>query len=491
MSAQTPTGTGVPTRTLARLVGYGNAMAITVALMGQLVTVADLVAQEPRSAGAAPMSLTLAAALDYADGSNPTLRQATNSARLNGAEMRTTWLDQILPSAQLTLFNTSFTGNLQRQALDNFGNPIANPTADWNYFSQTVHNLGLTWRIQGPSLFQDHRRQALINQDRDLGEDVARTDLHVEIQRRYFDALEQRDLMRAEEALIDARRIDLDVVQRLFSLALKTRVDVLNAELEIEQQALALRRQRGAYERALLSLRSQMGLNDEGDIEIADEVLPIFDPVALDARALISRALEVNPAVARSDVAIESAQLALAQQNSEWWPEVSLGVDVYRRSFQPETAALFDPSIGTDLESQFRVGFSLPILNGFFRQSADRQRASIELSNQREIDRETRLQLDEAVRGALLDLGNEWESFRLSERSSLIAAEALLLAREEYRLGTRSFEDLRSSFQLEADTRRQVITARHAFYDALLALEAAVGAPIRELVPATATTPGV
>ena len=55
----------------------------------------------------------------------------------------------------------------------------------------------------------------------------------------------------------------------------------------------------------------------------------------------------------------------------------------------------------------------------------------------------------------------------------------MLFRSEEYRLGTRSFEELRSAFQQEADTRRQVITARHAFVDALLTLEEAVGASVR------------
>ena len=84
------------------------------------------------------------------------------------------------------------------------------------------------------------------------------------------------------------------------------------------------------------------------------------------------------------------------------------------------------------------------------------------------------------IRGSLLELGNQWASAQLSERSREIAQEALALAREEYRLGTRSFEELRAAFQQEADTRRQVITARHAFVDALLTLEEAVGASVRD-----------
>ncbi|HSG49630.1 MAG TPA: TolC family protein, partial [Longimicrobiales bacterium] len=66
-------------------------------------------------------------------------------------------------------------------------------------------------------------------------------------------------------------------------------------------------------------------------------------------------------------------------------------------------------------------------------------------------------------------------SLRLAERSAEIAQEALRLAREEYRIGTRTFEDLRQAIDSEADTRRQLIKGRYAFVDALLSLEEAVG----------------
>lgn len=436
------------------------------------------------------LSLTLEQALDLASGSNPALRQATNSVALNGSEMRTTWLDQLLPRASLTLFQTGFTGNLQRQALDNFGNPIVKPGADWNFFSRTTHNLGLRWDFQGASLLQVHRRQRLVNEDRSLAQLRALTDVQIQVQRLYVDALEQRALMRAEDDLIDSRTIDLDVAERLFSLALKTRVDVLNAELAIEQQTLAFHRQAAAYQRALLSLRTAIGLTDPRPIEIEDEELPVFDPVGFDATALVSRAMESNPALRQSEVAISSAVLGVAEQRREWWPRVSLGIDVYRQDFQSGSSGLFDTNISQDLESQFFINFSIPVLNGLFQQKVDQQRASIEVSNQRERDRQDRLELEAVIRGAVLDLENEWTSFRLSERSNVIAEETLRLAREEYRLGTRSFEDLRSSFQQEADTRRQVIMARHAFVDALLALEEAVGVSVRETIRASTGSVG-
>ena len=471
--------------------GISTRQTFTRVSFATVCAVATWVSSAPASAQSGePARLSLAQALELANGSNPALRRASNATLINGTEMRSTWADQLLPRAQLTLFNTAFTGNLQRRALDNFGNPIANPAAEWNFFSQTSHSLGLTWRVQGASLFQAYRRQQLTNQDRDVALLRARTDVAIGVRRRYNDALEQKALLDAEEELLSARRIDLDVAQRLFSLSLRNRVDILNAELAVEQQALSVQQQESRYRRTLLALRTAMGLSDDQPFEVGDDDLPLFDPSGFDEGALVARALAVNPSLLQSDVQLRSAELALSEQKTAWWPEVRVGLDVYRQAYEAETSALFDTSIGTDLESRFFLGFSIPALNGVFRQNAQQQQAAIDLRNQRELGREVRLQLSEAIRGALLELQTQWASARLSERAREIAGEALELAREEYRLGTRSFEELRSAFEQEAGTRRQVITARHSFVDALLTLEEAVGASVREEEVAGTLGPG-
>jgi len=435
----------------------------------------------PSVAAQAPdtLRLTLDAALDVAVSSNPTYRQANNSLALNGIEMRTTWLDQILPQASLSLFSTGFTGNLQRTALDLFGNPTDNPDAAWNYFSSTNQDLTLSWSIRGQSLFQSHRRQSLTNEGRNIAEVRALTDLQVQIQRLYMDALEQRDLLRVEEELLAAREIDLDVAERLFSLAFRTRVDVLNAELAVEQQAFELRQQRTRHERALLSLRTQLGNEDIGPIALDDSALPLFDPSGLDADNLARSALAVNPELLQSGVAVRSSMLGVKEANNAWWPTIDMGIDLSRRSRLPKGQSLFDVSFDEDLESRFFMQFSIPMFNNYFQNKQSMERASVQLDNDMEAERGARLRIEETVRGALLELSNQWESLRLAERSVEIAVEALRLAREEYRIGTRSFEDLRSGFEQEASTRRQVITSRHSFVDALLSLEEAVGARVR------------
>ncbi|MEJ2203752.1 MAG: hypothetical protein P8170_06555 [Gemmatimonadota bacterium] len=295
--------------------------------------------------------LTLEQALEIAEARNPAFRQANNRVQLNGTEMRTTWLDQILPRANVTLFNTSFTGNHQGKATDNLGYPIDNPDAAWVYFSSTRQALDVSWRIQGASLFQAFRRQRITNRERNVARDRAFTEMDVSVRRLFMDALEQRELMLAEEELVAAREVDREVAERLFSLALRTRVDVLNAELAIEQQALARQQQRALFERAKLTLRTELGDDELGDFILADEPLPIFDPSALDADELVERALGVNPELRQREVAVESARLGVAENRNSWWPTVDLGMRVSRVAQTQETAALFDVSFDEDLDS--------------------------------------------------------------------------------------------------------------------------------------------
>lgn len=464
--------------TLARSSALALATVLA-ALMPQPASAQAVSAHADAPSTADTLRLSLDEALRLAEGGNPAYRQTENSLGLNPVESRTTWLGELIPSVSLSLFNTSYTGNLQRLGVDNLGNPLENPSPEWVYFSNTSQALNVSWQFQGLSLFDTHRRQRLVNRERVLASSAALTGLRVDVRRQYMDALEQQELARAEEGLVAARELDREVAERLFSMAARTRVDVLNAELAIEQQRLELQRQESAYQRALISLGTTLGLDGPEAMALADEPLPIFDPATLNVETLVRRALDANPRLRQSEVSVRQADVAVSEQRNNWWPQVSMGFDVFRRAQERNEDALFDMSFDQDLDQRFFLQLSLPVFNNFFEKRRAAEQASVELDNRREADRETRLEVEEAVRVARLELENQWETLRLAERSREIAEEALRLAREEYRLGSRSFEDLRSSFDQEAETRRQVIAARYGFVDALLDLEAAVGEPVR------------
>lgn len=424
--------------------------------------------------------LSLDDALAIARGANPVVLRAEHDLGLNGPETRATWFGQVLPSMTLNLLNTGYRGNLQRQGFDNLGRPLENPEANWIYTSNTQQGLSLNWNISGLSFLTARDRQAQSNAQRELALLSAQATLGADVHRYYWDALEQQELLGVETALAEARQRDLDAARRLYSLARATRVDVLQAELALEQQRSAIQQQRSAYEQALLTLRTTIGDTELPPIRPASEPVPVFDPAILDEDALVSRALGDNPRIRTREAGVEGARIGVSEATEWKWPSVSVGYNWYQYRQTQEAEALFDLGYDPDrVQSSFSIQVGVPFFNNYFQNRSREAQARVALDNEQESLKETRLQTEQEVRSQLIDLRNQRETLRLAERSLDIAEEALRLAREEYRIGTRTFEQLQDAVEQETTARRQVITSRYGFVDALIALESAVGGPVR------------
>lgn len=435
----------------------------------------------PAAAQASPdtLTLTLEHALDIARGANPAYLQAENELALDGPQARSTWMGQILPQLTVNLLSTAYSGRLTRIGTDPFGNPVPNPQADWFYDSRTSQGLTLNWTVQGADFLTSKRQLDQSRRSRALGVNSAAATLEADVRRQYQDALEQRLLLEVEEGLAEARATDLASAQRLFELARATQVDVLNAQLQVEQQSINIQQQRRAWEQALLQLRATLGDAGLPPVRLEDPGLVVFDATVLDDEALVERALRSSPLLLEARSQVDGARLGRTEAAAYKWPSLSVSYNLSRFVQTRETEALLDLGYDPDqVQSSFQLQLSVPFLNNYFQNRYAEVQATVQLENQRESLRQRELEVERSVREALINLRNLHESYRLAERTRDIAERATELAREEYRLGARTFQELQQTVEQEGSARRQVIQARFAFLDAALALETAVGGPV-------------
>jgi outer membrane protein len=257
-------------------------------------------------------------------------------------------------------------------------------------------------------------------------------------------------------------------------------VDVLQAELQLEQQALAVREQAGRRDQARLALRGVLGQQDLPPVRPAATEPPVFDPAELDGEALVRRATDASAGVRQQESALRQADVAVSQSRGIYWPTLSASWSLGRYVAGQEGANFFSfGGLGDARYSQFNVQMSVPFLSNVTGNRLQVTRAEVQRESQRDAVREARLGAEQSARLALVTLQNKWATLTIAQRSLAIAQEALELAREEYRLGGRTFEQVQLSVRSEADGRRQLIQARYGFVDALLDLEAAVGGPVR------------
>ena len=425
------------------------------------------------------LTLTLEDALQIATVSNPAYRRASNELDIKTAETRNAWFSGIVPSVNLGLLGTGYEGTLQRRGVDFFGNPVENPISDWVYSSNTTQFVQLNWRIQGWSIFNRHDEQEVTNLGRDLAMDRTAWTLQAQIRRLYADIMEQLELFDAEEGNLVARQLDLQSAERIFRLALNTRVDVLQAELQIQQQEGAIQERRRGYEQALLALRTVLGDPDLPPFRIAPGPLVVFDPTALDEEALVAQALAGHPDVRVARANVRGAEVARRQRNDARWPSLNVRYQLGRQARTGEAQALFDVTYDeNDLFNNFGISVSIPYFSNFFQNRLADAQADVAARNRQQSLTEARLQTEQRVRSQLIELRNQYQTLQYRERALAIAEEALSLAREEYRLGSRTFTEVQQSIEQEVNARRDLLQTRFLFYDALVNLEEAGGAPI-------------
>lgn len=436
---------------------------------------AGLAAQETGPDGV----LTLDEALELARRHNPDYRQARNNLELSGPAHRAA-IGAFLPDLSLS-FGTGLNFNRRLTAFDNFGNPIENPVAEWKTASSSSQSAsaGLTL-FDGGRRFHELDRVGAQADVRAAEARVSLATARAEVESQYFQTLMQLALLDVERSLLEGRRRDHESARRLFELAGASRVDVLAAELDVQRQQRTVQQVERDYEKALLALRTAVGDPELRDFRVAGPAPEPFDPSALDAEALVERALATNPRVLQREAQVEMSRAGVRSAGGGRWPTVSLSAGFWQSANLPETRALFDAFPNESRYASTSLNVQIPLFSRF-QISSEIAQAEVEVRNARETLRQARLQVEQDLRSQLIDLQSAYETYQTALESQEIADERLRLAREAYRLTTRTFAELQDAVAAAADERRQVLRALYDFHQARITLEETTGQPMSEI----------
>jgi outer membrane protein len=421
--------------------------------------------------------LTLGEALNRAVQFNPAYRRTLNSLELSDVERQQAW-GAFLP----TLSVSSSTGvqlNRQLIAFDEFGNPVENPFTEWRTTSSTGQSINarlsvFQWGARGRDMetqrAQARRREASVtSQSRALRADVIRA---------YRAAQNQMALLDLERGLLESRQVDLEMTQRMFELAGASRVDVLTAELEVQRQEQRIREAEGQFDQALLSLRTVVGDPDLTEFRVEDALPLAFDPSGLDPESLATVAFSANPTLIEQEASVQVSRAQAQSARRAHWPPLTISFSANQSSFGDRFKGFADPFPDRSRSGSAGFGITIPVFQGFNNKARIVQ-AEVALVNQEETLRETQLIVEEAVRSRLIALETAHQSYLITVRSREIAQERLLLGREQFRLGSRTFTELQQDIDAASQAERAVINQLFALEQALANLEEMVGEELR------------
>ena len=444
-------------------------VALALALAFPMGWTPALQAQE----GGSP-ELTLDEALEIARRHNPGMRRAMNDLDLNAPSVRASW-GSFLPTLNLNL-GSSASFRRETFGVDNLGRPIENPQPEWVTTSSSSQSIS-----SSVTLFDGGRRRNQLRVEqarartRSAGVEGELITLRAGVERAFLGAVQQRMLLGVEEELLENRIRELESTRRLFQVAVRDQVDVLGAELAVQQQERQVELVSGEFRKAILTLRSQLG-----DRELAAFTVPlqepgVFDPSLLDVEELVRRALASSPRVVEQELAVTTARASLSATRAQLRiPTVSISGNFGRSDGQRNWGGFLDPNPNGSRGGGMSVGFSIPGFGGFSSFSQIAQ-SDVALRNAVETERQVRLQVEEEIRARLIDLERAWRALDLARRSLLVAERRLELTREKYQLATATFEELSTAAEQAAEQRRNVTNEQFNFATARIALEEAAG----------------
>lgn len=441
------------------------------------LTIFSLIAGPPPAAAqAAPDTLTLDEALVLARSLNPAYRRAVAQTDASGAQV-TAGVGAFLPSLNGSVsFNGSSSTRITGE--DDFGQPVE--LADPITFESSAAFQSLSAQL---TLFDGFRNLSNLRAaragaeaaDAALGGEALR--IAADVTRRFYEAVERRDLIGVEERLLAIRREQLAMTERLFRVAQRTQLDVLGADAEVAQQELALEAARGEARKAVLRLGEAIGLDEPARFEVAGELPEPFDPLGLDAESLVARALEASPRIAQARADERRAAASAAAARGGWWPTVSAAASFSRSVSRSSFDALFDLN-PRNHGFGFGLSVSVPLFDRFQTMSAAAQAGAAERAAEESL-REARLRLETDVRQGFVDVQTAYRQVRLAERALDLSRRRLAMAQEQFRQGAIGFVELQQVVDQAARDERGALDARLRFANAVVTLEELVGEPVR------------
>lgn len=272
------------------------------------------------------------------------------------------------------------------------------------------------------------------------------------------------------QAEIDAVRAQLTTAEALYRQALDQKnagvaigIDVLRAQVEMQNQKQRLILNTAEAEKAKLNLARAIGLPSGQRIQLQapDAGEPQLQPLDDYLRSSAQNRVDLKAAEAR----VQAAELNRSAARALWYPNLTVDANYGVIGRNP-----------SDVHGTFAVtgGLNFPIFAGT-RIKAEREGAEAELAQRRAELADLRARVDTEVRTAYLDLEAALDRLRVATENRKLAADELEQARDRFAAGVTNNLEVVQAQQSVAAAEESLIASRYGLALARLATARASG----------------
>lgn len=293
-----------------------------------------------------------------------------------------------------------------------------------------------------------------------------------QVKKEYYRVLEKKKLIEVAQESVKSFQQHLDRAEMYHKTGMRTRIDVINAEVELSNANMRLLRAQYDLRLARVALEKALGVKPyngnyallEQPVNI-DNVLESMPPVAQSLDALIEHAYKRRPDLIQSQKITEAAQAKYKEAKGDYWPSITM-------------EANYD-DYDTDLslyKDSWDVGMACnwELFSGLHTKGAVAEALGVMLEEKAKLQ-SLELDVGKEVTESYLKTDENRESVQIALQTLSLAKENLALAEKRYETGAYDVIEFNDAQLSLTKTRSELVVTYYGYLTALAAIEYAVG----------------
>ena len=297
-------------------------------------------------------------------------------------------------------------------------------------------------------------------------------DIMYQVKTAYYDTLEKRRLIDVAKESVKSFKQHLKRASLYRKAGVRTKIDVINAEVELSNAKMLLVEAEYNLKTAKLALEQILGVQPHGgayvlyqdEIEL-DNILETMPPVPEKLKPLIDDAMLSRPDVIQLTLLTEAAKANLKASKGDYWPSVAAQANY--NNYDTELSLYKD---------SWEVGLvaSWDLFSGLQTKGAEAEAQGQFLENRAQLQ-DLQLAVVREVTESYLQAAENKERVKIALKTLELAKENLALAEKRYESGANDVIEYNDAQLSLTRTRNDLVVTYYGYLTALAGIEFASG----------------
>ncbi len=368
--------------------------------------------------------LTLEDAIKIALENNYEIKIAKNDLKIDETNS-TAGNAGMLPTVSATVVNNNSILNTKQTQADGTVRELDNARN-----LNLTYGVGLDWTVfDGMRMFARREQLKVLQQQGEAELKLAIITKVSDVYSTYFDLVQQQQQLKALDTAIVISNERLTTAQNRFSIGKASKLEMLNAQVDLNTDTSARLKQLELYRNAKIRLNELLARDTATDFKVIDELDIDGSLVFTDLKAL---AEQQNPLLQAQVLSKNVAELQLKQVKAGRYPTVRINSGY---NFTRSEASLGFVTQSSGRGFVYGINASVPIFDGF-NQNRNEKVAQLQVDNSDLVINQQKIMLESQLATAFQSYQTNMELTSVEEKNRDIAKQNLDITLAKFKIGT-------------------------------------------------------